>query len=202
MKNKKYILRNHLLVALMALSLPITGFGEGNCEDCGNDDGNNNDGNPTPTPAPSATPSPSATPVSTPQPITSGPAADQTSIDNRYVTIELETEHPNYSKRNFAATDVTLNSLVSYNARQATFRGFYVGSNRGATPNANPASTGPITDPAHLTQAPTPSPAPAATATPAPGAKPTKVRKPKTAKQYSDDGNDQNGNEGHQSGGG
>jgi hypothetical protein len=191
MKHKQYTLRYHLLVALTALSLPITGFGEGNCIDCGN-----NDGNPTPTPVPTPTP------IATPQPITSGPAADQTSIDSRYVTIELETEHPNYTKRNFAATDVTLNTLVSYNARQATFRGFYVGSNRGSTPNANPASTGPITDPAHLTQAPTPSPTPAVTATPVPGAKPKKVRQPKTAKQYSDDGNDQNGNEGHQSGGG
>jgi hypothetical protein len=102
------------------------------------------------------------------------------------VTVELESRRPEYSNRGYQATDVTVNSLIHYSARLATFRGFYTGSNRGSNPTTNPPSSAPITSPPQLTQAPTPAPP---TPTPAPG---RKVRIKKTAKRFADDGNEHN----------
>src|ERR1700736_2590550 len=182
----------HLLLALLlSFGVPLTIFGEGHDDgEGGGQWGQGNGGSPTPTPSaspsatPSATPGGSATPTPSPNPLTSGPPADETSPDNRYVTVELQTEHPKYTNRGYQATDLSVNSLIRYSARLATFRGFYTGSNRGS--GSNPPSTGPISSPSQLTQAP---PAPTPTPTPAPS---QKVRKKKTAKQFSDDGNDHN----------
>src|ERR1700737_4243849 len=182
----------HLLLALLlSVGVPLTVLSEGHEEQGqhGNNDGYGGHPAPTPsaspsaTPGGSATPTPggSATPTPSPNPLTSGPPADETSTDNRYVTVELQTEHPQYTNRGYQATDLSVNSLVRYSARLATFRGFYTGSNRGS--GSNPPSTTPITT--QVTQAPTP----AATPTPSPG---QKVRQKKTAKQFSDEGNDNN----------
>ena len=177
------------LATILSVALPLIALGEGqNC--------NGECGDPTPTPAATATPTPpGATPTPppaspTPNPLTSGAAADETSVDNQFVTIELQTENPSYTARNFQATDLLLNVIAHFNARLTTFRGFYVGSNRGV--QTNPVSTAPITDPAQLTQAPTPAPSASPTPSPSPGQKPAKVRKKKTAKQFADDGNDNN----------
>src|ERR1700737_648643 len=173
----------HLLPALLlSVGLPLTVLSEGHEDN--NQQGQNNGGgggNPTPTPTPGGTATPAPTPTPTANPLNSGPAADETSSDNRYVTVELQTEHPQYTNRGYKATDLSVNSLIHYSARLATFRGFYTGSNRGS--GSNPPSTGPITT--QLTQASAPAPTP----TPSPG---QKVRKKKTAKQFSDDGNDNN----------
>jgi hypothetical protein len=185
----------HVLLALLvSVGVPLTLLSEGH-EDNNQQGQWGNGGNPTPTPgaSPSATPSAtpggsatptpggSATPTPSPNPLTSGPPADETSPDNRFVTVELQTEHPQYTNRGYQATDLSVNSLIRYSARLATFRGFYTGSNRGS--GSNPPSTTPITT--QLTQAATPAPTP----TPSPG---QKVRKKKTAKQFTDEGNDNN----------
>src|ERR1700736_1411499 len=102
----------------------------------------------------------------------------------RPAAVTRRRQHPEYTARGYQSTDLATNSLVHFSARLATFRGFYTGSNRGS--GSNPPSTGPISSPSQLTQAP---PAPTPTPTPAPS---QKVRKKKTAKQFSDDGNDHN----------
>lgn len=174
-----------LFGVLLSSSIPVTVWSYGQQGDY-----QGNYGDPTPTPSATATPmsSPTATPAPTatpsPNPLTSGPAADATSADNRYVTVELETEHPEFTARGYQATDLTTNSLIHYSARLATFRGFYTGSNRGG--GSNPPSTAPISSAPQLTQAP---PAPTPTPTPSPG---QKVRKQKTAKSFADEGNDHN----------
>src|ERR1700682_3164063 len=118
------------LATILSVALPLIALGEGqNC--------NGECGDPTPTPAATATPTPpGATPTPppaspTPNPLASGAAADETSVDNQFVTIELQTENPSYTARNFQATDLLLNVIAHFNARLTTFRGFFVGSNRG-----------------------------------------------------------------------
>jgi hypothetical protein len=198
MNNKKRLL-GAIIIACLSGSIPHTAWGYGE-EQQGQWGNNDNGGGGTPTPAPSATatpggsPSPtaSATATPTPNPLTSGSPADETSSDNRYVTVELESRHPEYSNRGYQSTDVSANSLIHFSARLATFRGFYTGSNRGS--GSNPPSTQPVSSPPQLTQAPTPAPS---TPTPSPG---TKVRQKKTAKKFADDGNDHN-YQGQQGGG-
>jgi hypothetical protein len=178
-----------LLATLLCATLPSLAFGE--AYQC---DGECQDGQPAPRPTATpvgAAPTPVPTPAPTPVPLNSGAAADETSADSRFVTVELQTQHPNYTARNFAANDLSLNVLAHYNARMTTFRGFYVGSNRGGQANP-PPSTVPITAPTQLTQAPTPAPTATPTPTPLPGEKPKKIRKKKTAKQFADEGNDNN----------
>jgi hypothetical protein len=207
--NNKIRLVGAIIISCLSIAVPLTAWSygqegdhQGNWDD-GNGDGDNHgwaSPTPTATPNPTATPSgsPTASPSSsasptatpTPNPLTSGPPADETSTDNRYVTVELESRHPAYSNRGYQSTDVSANSLVHFSARLATFRGFYTGSNRGS--GSNPPSTQPVSSPPQLTQAPTPAPS---TPTPSPG---TKVRVKKTAKKFADEGNDHN----YQSGGG
>ena len=173
---------------------------QGQCEDDNGDNNGNGNGNgnrSTPTPTPVVSPTPSATPVATPpavaNPLTDGAAADQTSADNRFVTVELETIAPNYTNRGFISTGCTINALAHFDARLATFRGYYEGSARNPVPSGTPPTTQPISDPSRLTQAlPSPTAAPSPTPPP-PDQRPRKQRKPKTARQWANDGNDRNG---------